>query len=185
MILVVGAGVAGLSCALAAVARGADVVLATPGRLRDGGNTALAQGGIAAAVGPGDTAEAHLADTLSAGAGIVNTAAARVLTTEGARIVRELLDAGLPVDRASDGPSASGLRARMVCRVSSTRAVTAPGRPCTRSLRTARSPRKQPAGSSSARRSRSLRSSSRPARSSVHDCGQPLHSLGCRLRQAR
>ncbi|GAA1588285.1 L-aspartate oxidase [Leucobacter aridicollis] len=109
MILVVGAGVAGLSCALAAVARGADVVLATPGRLRDGGNTALAQGGIAAAVGPGDTAEAHLADTLSAGAGIVNTAAARVLTTEGARIVRELLDAGLPVDRASDGSVSLGL----------------------------------------------------------------------------
>lgn len=109
MILVVGAGVAGLSCALAAVTRGADVVLATPGRLRDGGNTALAQGGIAAAVGPGDTAEAHLADTLSAGAGIVNTAAARVLTTEGARIVRELLDAGLPVDRASDGSVSLGL----------------------------------------------------------------------------
>ncbi|MCS3428506.1 L-aspartate oxidase [Leucobacter aridicollis] len=109
MILVVGAGVAGLSCALAAVTRGADVVLATSGRLRDGGNTALAQGGIAAAVGPGDTAEAHLADTLSAGAGIVNTAAARVLTTEGARIVRELLDVGLPVDRASDGSVSLGL----------------------------------------------------------------------------
>lgn len=109
MILVVGAGVAGLSCALAAVARGADVVLATPGRLRDGGNTALAQGGIAAAVGPGDSAGAHLADTLTAGAGLVDAAAARVLTVEGARIVRELLTAGLPVDRAIDGSLLLGL----------------------------------------------------------------------------
>ena len=109
MILVVGAGVAGLSCALAAVARGADVVLATPGRLRDGGNTALAQGGIAAAVGPGDSAGAHLADTLTAGAGLVDPAAARVLTVEGARIVRELLAAGLPFDRAVDGAVLLGL----------------------------------------------------------------------------
>ncbi|GAA2829917.1 L-aspartate oxidase [Leucobacter komagatae] len=109
MILVVGAGVAGLSCALAAVARGAEVVLVTPGRLRDGGNTALAQGGIAAAVGPGDSAGAHLADTLTAGAGLVDAAAARVLTLEGARIVRELLTAGLPVDRAIDGSVLLGL----------------------------------------------------------------------------
>lgn len=109
MILVVGAGVAGLSCALAAVARGTDVVLATPGRLRDGGNTALAQGGIAAAVGPGDSAGAHLADTLTAGAGLVDPAAARVLTVEGARIVRELLAAGLPFDRAVDGSVLLGL----------------------------------------------------------------------------
>ncbi|MFF8819178.1 L-aspartate oxidase [Leucobacter sp. NPDC015123] len=109
MILVIGAGVAGLSSALAAVARGAEVMLVTPGRLRDGGNTALAQGGIAAAVGPGDTTDAHLADTVGAGAGLVNATAARVLTVEGARIVRELLAAGLAVDRASDGSVLLGL----------------------------------------------------------------------------
>lgn len=129
MILVIGAGVAGLSCALAAVAGGAEVELVTPGRLRDGadalvgsttpqaaaeralagGNTAMAQGGVAAAVGPGDTVAAHLADTLAAGAGLVDKAAARVLVTDGARIVSGLLASGLPVDRRPDGGPLLGL----------------------------------------------------------------------------
>lgn len=108
MILVVGAGVAGLSCALAAVARGAEVELVTPGLL-SGGNTALAQGGVAAAVGPGDSPAAHLADTLAAGAGLTDEAAAEVLASDGARIVRELLAAGLPVDRGPDGEPLLGL----------------------------------------------------------------------------
>ncbi|KAM9862606.1 L-aspartate oxidase [Leucobacter sp. BZR 635] len=117
MILVIGAGVAGLSAALAAVAAGAEVELVTPGGLSAlgaqaalaGGNTAMAQGGVAAAVGPGDTADAHLADTLVAGAGLVDESAARVLTADGARIVRELLAAGLPVDRGPDGEPILGL----------------------------------------------------------------------------
>ncbi|MFD2773468.1 L-aspartate oxidase, partial [Leucobacter albus] len=115
MILVIGAGVAGLSCALAAVAAGAEVELVTPGRLRGaadalaGGNTAMAQGGVAAAVGAGDTVDAHLADTLAAGAGLVSEAAARVLVTDGARSVRGLLDAGLPADRGPDGEPLLGL----------------------------------------------------------------------------
>ncbi|KUF06701.1 L-aspartate oxidase [Leucobacter sp. G161] len=114
MILVIGAGVAGLSAALAAVAAGAEVELVTPGTLATpgglaGGNTAMAQGGVAAAVGPGDTAAAHLADTLVAGAGLVDESAARVLTEDGARIMRELLAAGLPVDRGPDGAPLLGL----------------------------------------------------------------------------
>lgn len=124
MILVIGAGVAGLSSALAAVARGAEVELVTPGRLRSGvraggargsvdalagGNTAMAQGGIAAAVGTGDSVAGHLADTLAAGAGLVDAAAAEAITSDGARIVRELLEAGLPVDRGPDGAPLLGL----------------------------------------------------------------------------
>lgn len=131
MILVVGSGVAGLSCALALAARGADVALVSAGTL-DGagngsaplgsassrvdvsrwlalGNTGLAQGGIAAALGPGDRPEDHRADTLTAGAGIVDAEAAGLLTLDGAAAVRALVDSGLDVDRDADGRVAFGL----------------------------------------------------------------------------
>ena len=49
----------------------------------DDGSTRWAQGGIAAALGPGDSPEQHLADTLTAGAGVCDDAAVRALVTEG------------------------------------------------------------------------------------------------------
>ena len=136
-ILVLGAGVAGLSSALAAVRDGHRVVLVTPGALGSavdatgsggsagpagsaggrslqalgGGNTALAQGGIAAAIGAADSAADHCADTLAAGAGLVDPAAADVLTAEGVRAVRGLLAAGLAVDRDPSGAPSLGLEA--------------------------------------------------------------------------
>lgn len=108
MILVIGSGVAGLSCALAVARAGAAVTLVTAGRLdpadrSGGGSTALAQGGIAAAIAPGDSPEAHLADTIAAGAGLVDPEAAAVLVHDGARVVGELIEAGLAVDRDADG----------------------------------------------------------------------------------
>ncbi|MBL3700557.1 FAD-binding protein [Leucobacter luti] len=115
MILVVGAGVAGLSCALAALAAGADVELVTPGRIFPdadrlaGGNTALAQGGVAAAIGAGDRERAHLADTITAGAGLVDREAAAQLTADGAGAVRALIQAGLGIDRGPDGLPELGL----------------------------------------------------------------------------
>ncbi|MFT4232099.1 MAG: FAD-dependent oxidoreductase, partial [Leucobacter sp.] len=132
MILIIGSGVAGLSCALAVSRAGGEATLVTPGRLASGigergigaapgddplaaalagGSTALAQGGIAAAIAPGDTPEAHLADTIAAGAGLVDAEAAGVLVREGARAVRELLAAGLPVDRDESGDPRFGLEA--------------------------------------------------------------------------
>lgn len=120
MILVVGSGVAGLSCARAAAEAGADVTLVTPGAfdvpeksmtVLAGGNTALAQGGIAAAVGPGDSASSHAADTVAAGVGLVDEEAARVLTSEGASEMRALISHGFPADRRSDGALALGLEA--------------------------------------------------------------------------
>ena len=104
-----------MTAALAASAAGAEVELVTPGVLRGGadsragGNTALAQGGIAAAIPADDSAEAHLRDTLAAGAGIVDERAARVLTAAGAAGVRRLLEAGFPVDRDAGGAPAFGL----------------------------------------------------------------------------
>ena len=118
MILIIGAGVAGLSCALAAVDAGAEVELVTPGRITGGtdheaslggGNTVLAQGGIAAALAPGDAPSEHLADTIAAGNGIVDAEAAAQLTRDGAAAVLGLIADGFPVDRDARGNVAFGL----------------------------------------------------------------------------
>lgn len=122
MILVIGTGVAGLVCALAAARAdaGAEIRLVTPGAVHGGdaaanalvgGNTSRAQGGIAAALGPGDGTGPHLADTLHTGAGIVDAEAATVLVTSGARAVQRLLDSGLPVDSDQTGAPLFGREA--------------------------------------------------------------------------
>lgn len=110
-ILVVGAGVAGLTAALAGARAGAEVLLVMPGEdpLRSGGNTRLAQGGIAAALHAADRPSAHAADTIAAGAGLVDPGAAALLAEEGRSEVRRLIDAGLPVDRGPDGEVLLGL----------------------------------------------------------------------------
>ncbi len=66
--MVIGSGAAGISVALTAADRGLRVLVVTKDLV--GGATALAQGGLAAAIGPGDTAAAHVRDTLTAGAGL-------------------------------------------------------------------------------------------------------------------
>jgi L-aspartate oxidase len=77
-VLVVGAGAAGMSAALAAARRGLGVLLISKEGLGDGA-TPLAQGGLAAAIGPGDSPALHLRDTLDAGAGLCDQIAAAAL----------------------------------------------------------------------------------------------------------
>jgi L-aspartate oxidase len=95
-IVVVGSGIAGLTTALKA-RRAGRVLLVTKTEL-DAGSTRWAQGGIAAALGPGDSPEQHLTDTLVAGAGLCDDAAVRVLVTEGPALVRELVELGAKFD---------------------------------------------------------------------------------------
>ena len=64
-IVVIGSGIAGLVAALRA--RAAGRVLLVTKALLDDGSTRWAQGGIAAALHPGDSPEDHLNDTLTAG----------------------------------------------------------------------------------------------------------------------
>ncbi|WP_156453439.1 FAD-dependent oxidoreductase, partial [Methylobacterium sp. CCH5-D2] len=66
-VVVVGAGVAGLSVALRLAPWPVTLVSASP--LGLGTATGWAQGGIAAAIGADDAASFHAADTLAAGAG--------------------------------------------------------------------------------------------------------------------
>lgn len=104
-VVVVGSGVAGVTTVLA-IRRSlpdARILLATKSVLDDG-STRWAQGGIAAALGPGDTPEQHLRDTLTAGAGICDVEAVRTLVTHGPAAVGRLIALGAEFDRDPAGP---------------------------------------------------------------------------------
>jgi L-aspartate oxidase len=95
-VIVVGSGIAGGLLALAAAESG-PVVLVTKGPLGEG-STRRAQGGIAAAVDPGDTVGAHVADTLAAGAGLCDVEAVARICAEGPAQVETLLGRGVRFD---------------------------------------------------------------------------------------
>lgn len=101
-VLVIGSGIAGLTAALRL--RGiVDRVLVVTKDALDAGSTQWAQGGIAAALGPGDTPAQHERDTLVAGAGACDLDAVRVLVSEGPEAVRELIALGANFDLHADG----------------------------------------------------------------------------------
>ena len=127
-VLVVGAGLAGLYASLEASARGARVTLVTKGSLQ-ASNSFMAQGGIAAAVGPDDDPELHLADTLAVGRGLADPAAAAVLVREGVDRVADLGRLGVQWDRdETAGPSSPG-RAATAATASSTPTARQPEPP--------------------------------------------------------
>jgi L-aspartate oxidase len=101
-VLVLGAGLAGLYGALRASMLGAHVTLVTKGSLQ-ASNSYLAQGGVAAAIGPGDTPADHAADTLAAGRGLCDRAAVDVLVGEGPQRIADLERLGVRFDRGRDG----------------------------------------------------------------------------------
>ncbi|WP_207458930.1 L-aspartate oxidase [Azospirillum sp. SYSU D00513] len=113
-VVVIGSGLAGLVTALNLArnaGRAGPVVLLTKTEELPGGSSLHAQGGIAAAIGPGDDAALHAADTVAAGAGFVDPAIAGLLTREGARWVRELIGEGMPFDRDTHGAVCLGREA--------------------------------------------------------------------------
>jgi L-aspartate oxidase len=101
-VVVIGSGIAGLTAALRLRGQVEKVLVVTKDVL-DAGSTQWAQGGIAAALGPGDTPEQHERDTLVAGAGACDAEAVRVLVTEGPDAVRELIELGANFDLHADG----------------------------------------------------------------------------------
>lgn len=108
-VLVVGAGLAGLTAALSAAPRKALVLSAAP--LLSGCSSAWAQGGMAAALSDDDDPALHAADTVAAGAGLVDPAMAELLTREGPDAVRRLAELGAPFDRTAAGGFAQSLEA--------------------------------------------------------------------------
>ncbi len=101
----VGAGAAGLWAALHAAARGSVTIVAPDPS--DASSTALAQGGIAAAIAEDDAPAAHAEDTLAAGAGLCDPEAVRILTTEAPLAIGELSAKGMIFD-ASGAPTREG-----------------------------------------------------------------------------
>ncbi|MEI2776656.1 MAG: L-aspartate oxidase [Tetrasphaera sp.] len=101
-VVVVGSGIAGLTCVLRLRERGLKVLLVTKTVLNEG-STTWAQGGIAAALDPEDSPGEHLQDTLVAGVGLCDEGAVQALVTEGPQRVRELVALGANFDRAADG----------------------------------------------------------------------------------
>src|SRR5258705_12769537 len=101
-VVVVGSGVAGLTCALHLREAGLHVTVVTKVNIDDG-STRWAQGGIAAVLDQLDTPQAHAEDTLVAGVGLGDPAAVEVLVTDGPIRVRELIRLGAQFDRNPDG----------------------------------------------------------------------------------
>ena len=95
--IVVGSGIAGLTTALRLRQRVDRVLLVTKTVLSEG-STQWAQGGIAAALDPGDSPAEHLHDTLVAGCGICDVPAVTALVHEGPARVHELVALGAEFD---------------------------------------------------------------------------------------
>ena len=100
-VIIVGSGLAGLACALSLAPRPVTIITKTISLA--GGSSWWAQGGIAAAIGPGDSPVLHAADTLAAGGGLSDPVSVRDLTGEASQGVQWLLDQGIQLDRTSSG----------------------------------------------------------------------------------
>ncbi len=101
-VIVIGSGIAGLTAALSARDKGLSVLLLTKDVLSTG-STSWAQGGIAAALGPGDSPDQHFQDTLEAGAGLCDEESVRILVQEGPAAVKRLINLGATFDLDSSG----------------------------------------------------------------------------------
>ncbi len=99
--LIIGSGIAGLSFALKAAAKG-KVILITKSN-EDESNTKYAQGGIAAVWHDKDSIEKHVTDTLNAGAGLCDEKVVRMVVAEGTQRVKELIELGTNFDKNEDG----------------------------------------------------------------------------------
>jgi len=100
-IVVVGAGLAGLALALRLAPR--PVTILTKAPLCVDAASAWAQGGIAAAIGPGDSPALHEGDTLTAAAGLADREIVRALTDSAPEAITWLAGLGVAFDRDADG----------------------------------------------------------------------------------
>lgn len=101
-VVVVGAGLAGLTVALQLAGRRRVIVLAK--RRLDEGATAWAQGGIVGVLGEDDSIASHVQDTQDAGAGLVDEHTARHVAEQSAAAVAWLVEAGVPFSGDPAGP---------------------------------------------------------------------------------
>jgi L-aspartate oxidase len=108
-IVVVGAGVAGLTTALTLAPR--PVVVLSRAPLGAEGSTLLAQGGMAGALGPDDSPALHAADTLAAGDGLCDGPVVDLFARAAPGAIENLARLGVRFDQTSEGAYALGLEA--------------------------------------------------------------------------
>ena len=101
-VVIVGAGLAGLTVALH-LARTQPVVVLAKRELNEGA-TAWAQGGIVGVLGSDDSIDSHVRDTLDAGAGLVEEHTARYIAQNSAEAVEWLVERGVPFSPDPEGP---------------------------------------------------------------------------------
>jgi len=97
-VLVIGSGASGLAAAVSAQRSGARVALATKGSIQSC-NSAKAQGGIQAALGPDDSPERHAADVWRSSHETADMRLVDVLTSEAPSAIRWLEDVGVAFTR--------------------------------------------------------------------------------------
>jgi L-aspartate oxidase len=107
--IIVGGGLAGLTAALSLAPR--PVILLSKAPLGFESSSVLAQGGIAASLGPDDDFSLHLADTLKAGDGLCDESVARAILKAAPAAIDELIRRGVPFDRNGEGKLTLGLEA--------------------------------------------------------------------------
>jgi L-aspartate oxidase len=112
-VVVVGSGAAGMTVALTAARHGRRVLLLSKQDL-GGGATPLAQGGLAAAIGPGDSPARHYRDTLAAGAGLCDPAAVATLVSEAPDEIARLAGRGARLERTALHLEGGHSRSRIV-----------------------------------------------------------------------
>lgn len=107
-VLIIGAGVAGLSAALEAASQApeARILVVSSHQPHCPPSTAWAQGGMAAAIGEDDHPEDHARDTLAAAAGLADPAAVEMLTRSGPEAAAFLQRHGTRFDQQENGQPA-------------------------------------------------------------------------------
>lgn len=98
--VIIGSGIAGLMMAL--MMRRPCIILSL-GAPAETTSSYLAQGGMAAAIGPEDTLEQHIADTIAAGAGLCDPEAVRAILSDTQEVVSALEGFGVSFTRRYDG----------------------------------------------------------------------------------
>ncbi|HEX4889609.1 MAG TPA: L-aspartate oxidase [Alphaproteobacteria bacterium] len=107
--IIVGGGIAGLTAALKLAPHPVILLLNAP--LGSGASTGWAQGGISAAIAPGDSPQLHASDTISAAAGIADAAIVALATREAPQCIEDLMALGAHFDRTPGGELALGREA--------------------------------------------------------------------------
>ena len=102
-VVIVGAGLAGLTVALHLASQGQAVTVLAKRNLGEGA-TAWAQGGIVGVLGSDDSVESHVRDTQDAGAGLVDEDTARFIAANSGQAIEWLVAQGVPFSPDPSGP---------------------------------------------------------------------------------